>query len=52
MYSASWKPIVRQLCYVVSIAIFFVILVILAGLLPACIKRQLTLLQQTQGDDA
>jgi hypothetical protein len=41
----------RELWYVISIAIFFVILVILAGLHPAGIKQQLTLLQQTQGDD-
>lgn len=41
----------REVWYVVSIAIFIVILVIFAGLLPAGIKQQLTLLQQTQGDD-
>ncbi|MGP4078502.1 DUF2269 family protein [Pseudalkalibacillus sp. R45] len=36
--------------YWLSIAIFFVILVILAVLLPSGIKQQLSLLQQTQGD--
>lgn len=41
----------RELWYVASIVIFFVILVIFAGLLPAGIKQQLKLLLQTQGDD-
>ncbi|WP_239616349.1 DUF2269 family protein [Cohnella mopanensis] len=41
----------QELWYVASIVIFFVILVIFAGLLPAGIKQQLKLLQQTQGDD-
>ncbi|UKS29491.1 DUF2269 family protein [Paenibacillus sp. HWE-109] len=40
----------RELWYVSSIAIFIVILVIFAGLIPSGIKQQLTLLQQTQGD--
>ncbi|MFC0330120.1 DUF2269 family protein [Paenibacillus sepulcri] len=40
----------HQMWYVVSIAIFFVILVILAILLPSGIKEQLALLQQTQGE--
>jgi uncharacterized membrane protein len=40
----------RELWYVVSIAIFFVILIILAVMLPSGIKKQLALLQQTQGD--
>ncbi|RUS48907.1 DUF2269 family protein [Cohnella sp. AR92] len=41
----------RERWYVASIVIFLVILVIFAGLLPAGIKQQLKLLQQTQGDD-
>ncbi|WP_171647279.1 DUF2269 family protein [Paenibacillus phytorum] len=41
----------HELWYLISIAIFLIILVILAGLHPACIKQQLTLLLQTQGDD-
>ncbi|MEW9698672.1 DUF2269 family protein [Paenibacillus sp. SI8] len=40
----------RELWYVVSIAIFFVILIILAVMLPSGIKKQLALLQQVQGD--
>jgi uncharacterized membrane protein len=41
----------KELWYVLSIVIFLVILVIFAGLIPAGIKQQLTVLQQTQGDD-
>ncbi|MCY9661590.1 DUF2269 family protein [Paenibacillus chondroitinus] len=41
----------KELWYVLSIAIFLVILVIFAGLIPAGIKQQRTLLQQTPGDD-
>jgi len=41
----------KELWYVISIAIFLVILVLFAGLIPAGIKQQLALLQQTQGDD-
>ncbi|CAG7616377.1 hypothetical protein PAECIP111802_00281 [Paenibacillus allorhizosphaerae] len=41
----------RELWYVASIAIFFLILIILAVFLPAGIKHQLALLQQqTYGD--
>jgi uncharacterized membrane protein len=39
-----------KLWYMVSISIFFVILIILASLLPAGIKQQLAVLQQTQDD--
>lgn len=41
----------KELWYVLSIIIFLVILVIFAGLIPAGIKQQLTVLQRTQGDD-
>lgn len=41
----------KELWYVLSIVIFLVILVIFAGLIPAGIKQQFTLLQQTKGDD-
>lgn len=40
----------NELWYWLSIAIFFVILVIMAVLLPSGIKQQLLLLQQTQGE--
>lgn len=40
----------HELWYWLSIAIFLVILIILAVLLPAGMKQQLSLLQQTQGD--
>ncbi|GIP26194.1 hypothetical protein J23TS9_13240 [Paenibacillus sp. J23TS9] len=40
----------REMWYVVSIAIFFVILIIVAVMLPSGIKKQLVLLQQTQGE--
>ncbi|WP_127534264.1 DUF2269 family protein [Paenibacillus kobensis] len=46
------KPyLFREQWYLSSIVVFFIILVIFAGLLPAGIKQQLMLLQQTQGDD-
>ncbi|MZQ86468.1 DUF2269 family protein [Paenibacillus sp. 5J-6] len=41
----------KELWYVLSIVIFLVILVIFAGLIPAGIKQQLRLLQQTKGED-
>lgn len=40
----------KELWYWLSVAIFLVILIILAVLLPSGMKQQLALLQQTQGD--
>ncbi|MFC5406481.1 DUF2269 family protein [Cohnella soli] len=41
----------QELWYVASIVLFLVIVIIFAVLLPAGIKQQLKLLQQTQSDD-
>lgn len=41
----------RELWYWLAVAIFCVILVILAVLLPSGMKQQLALLQQTQGEN-